>query len=450
MQYTLKNSTVTLNEEYDVIVCGGGPAGCAAAIGAAREGAKTLLIETTGVLGGMSTMGLVNQFPHMYDPNNVTHGGIAEKIAQKLRPMFPFAKPGNSGWLPIDFETIKELYDDMVQASGADILLYSHVTAVEMKDERNIDVILVANKAGLTAYRAKVFVDTTGDADLYAWAGQPFEFGNEEHKLQAGSMCFVMTNVSEEGMVQIRERYADGQPMPHRAMIRKILADGKYDIPDDHYVAKKFGKNLYSFNAGHVYGLDATDPKSLTKATLKGRKLANDMVCAFKEYGPEAYENARLVMTAPSMGIRESRRIHGDYWFTVEDYLNRQTFHDEVFHGKYYIDVHEDTPGVESPTDLQYEHYGEFESYGVPYRCLCPKGLDNVLVAGRTICSERIANGTLRVMSCCLNSGEAAGLAAALAAQGEAVNIHQVDTQTLRRRLIEEGAALPKLETDTF
>ena len=157
-----------------------------------------------------------------------------------------------------------------------------------------------------------------------------------------------------------------------------------------------------------------------------------------------------MVQTGPTVGLRESRRIIGDYTFTMEDYLKRASFPDEIMRGIYPIDVHEEVPGMVRDTLKDYEHYGLGESYGLPYRCLCPRDLDNVLVAGRTISSDRISNGSLRIMPCCLNAGEAAGIAAKLSCDMQTVNIHKVDTQQLRKRLMEEDGYLPKLPTDTF
>jgi hypothetical protein len=232
----------------------------------------------------------------------------------------------------------------------------------------------------------------------------------------------------------------------HRDTIKAILRDGKYDIPDDHYVAKQIGPSTYTFNAGHIWDVDATDPKSITAGYIEGRRLARELHDAFREYAP-AWAESYLVQTSPCLGVRESRRIIGDYTFTAQDYLERASFPDEIFRGKYNIDVHSRKM---SNTVKTYGRYGEGESYGVPYRCLCPRDLDNVLVAGRTISSERVANGTLRVMPCCLCEGEAVGMAAKFACEMDEPNIHTVDTQRLRKRLIEEGAYLPKLETDTF
>lgn len=209
--------------------------------------------------------------------------------------------------------------------------------------------------------------------------------------------------------------------------------------------------------------MDATDPKSLTAGYIEGRRLARELHDAFREYAPSSWASSYLVQTSPCLGLRESRRIIGDYTFTAEDYLNRASFPDEVFRGRYNIDVHTRKKGGISKSDAayiasgktggiveRYGRYGEGESYGVPYRIMCPRDLDNVLVAGRTVSSERVANGTLRVMGCCLCEGEAVGMAAKFACEMDYPNIHEVDTQRLRKRLIEEGAYLPKLDTDTF
>lgn len=460
MEYTLKRNTLPLNEEYDVIVCGGGPAGVTAAISAAREGAKTLILEASGCLGGMSTNGMVNMFHNMGDGIRNVYGGLADKLVRRLKSYMPHVDPEEWRIVPIDYERMKQIYDQEVVASGAKILFHSMVCGVEMKDDRNIDVILVSNKHGLTAYRAKVFVDCTGDADLYAWSGKEFDLGTGTGHFMPASMCFTLTNVDEYSFPYMERQYGG----KHRDTIHKILADGKYNIPDDHYVSKKLGPRTYSFNAGHVHGVDATDPESLSLGLVEGRRLARELHDAFREYAP-SLSCSFLVQTSGLMGIRESRRIIGDYRFTGQDYLDRASFPDEVYRGKYQIDVHGHkggprgidendrkriAEGAKGDSVVRYGKYGEGESYGVPYRCLCPRDLDNVLVAGRTISSDRVANGTLRVMSSAMCAGEAAGMAAAHASREETVNIHKVDTQNLRKRLIEEGAYLPKLDTDTF
>ena len=449
MEYTLRKNTVALNEEYDVIVCGGGPAGCNAAIAAAREGAKTLLLEASGMLGGMATKGLVNAWSPIHDGIRCIHAGLTKKIIEEVRDSLPHVPKDKWNWVPVNYEKLKIVMDRMVTESGAKVLFHSFVADVEMRDDRNIDVILVANKAGITAYRAKVFIDCTGDADLYAWAGKEFLKGDKKGRLQPTTMCFVLSHMNDEEY--------NRNPNPDqklRVKYENILHQAKlagYDLPDDnHFVPRKLVSGTYSFNACHVYGVDSTDPESLTHACMEGRKCAWEITRAMKDYCPEAFGEAYIQQTAPSIGLRESRRIIADYCFTMEDYFARRSFPDEVFRGKYPIDVHEEEPSMVRNTLLEYERYGVGESYGVPYRCMCPRDLDNVLVAGRSVCSDRISNGSLRIMPACMCEGEAVGMAAKFACEMDKVNIHNVDTQRLRKRLIEEGAYLPKYDTDTF
>lgn len=449
-RYTLKTQTIVLNDSYDVIVCGGGPAGCTAAIAAAREGAKTLLLEASGMLGGMATKGLVNAFTPIHDGIRCIHGGLTKEIIQEVRSSMPHIPEDRWNWVPVNYEFLKTVLDRRVTEAGADVLFHSFVAGVEMKDDRNIDVVLVANKSGLTAYRAKVFIDCTGDADLYAWAGKSFIKGDgETSSLQPATMCFVLSNMDEEAYLDnpnpdkpLRDKYY--------ALIDEAKAAG-YKLSDTHFAVQKMASGTYTFNAGHVFGIDSTDPASVTRGCMEGRKGAAELVRALKDFCPEAFGDAILQQTAPSIGVRESRRIIGDYCFTVDDYMVRRSFPDEVLRGKYYIDVHGAGDGKKDHDQPSFERrYGEGESYGVPYRCMCPRDLDNVLVAGRSVCSDRIANGSLRIMPACMCEGEAVGMAAKFACEMDSVNIHKVDTQRLRKRLMEEGAYLPRQETDTF
>ena len=448
-EYQLQNPTVCLNEEYEVIVCGGGPAGCTAAIAAAREGAKTLLLEASGMLGGMATLGMVNAWTPVHDGVRVVHGGLAKKIIEENRATMPHLDQEKWNWVPINYEPLKVMLDRMVTESGARVLFHSHVCGVEMRDERNIDVVLVANKAGLTAYRAKVFIDCTGDADLYAWAGKEYHKGDELGRLQPGTMCFAVSGIDPEGYKTMNDPYYNGVGKKREALLHKIMAEGKYDIPDDHLVIQKMAYDTFTFNAGHVYGVDATDPASKSRACMQGRRVAWELKNAFTEYAP-CFKDSLMLQTGATIGLRESRRIIGDYTFTMNDYINRASFPDEILRGIYPIDVHEEEVGMVRNTLEEYEHYGKGESYGLPYRCLCPRDLDNVLVAGRTISSDRISNGSLRIMPCCMNAGEAVGIAAKFCCDMEKADIRSVDTQALRKRLIEHGAYLPKLETDQF
>lgn len=429
-----------LNTDYDVIVAGGGPAGVAAACASAREGAKTLLVESSGMLGGMATKGLVSSWTPVSDGIHVVYGGFAEKVFRDLRSRMPWVGDSYS-WVPIDPEWLKTIYDALITANGADLLFHSSVCALEKDSDRHVSSLIVANKSGLTKYRAPVFIDCTGDADIAAWAGNEMYLPDPE-TCQPGSLCFVIANIhirSKEDLSAIRDR-----KNPESALNR-IVSDPEFCIPDPHFCLSDIGPHALGLNAGHIWFDDPTDPECLTKSILKGRKIARDFLTGLKKYDPEHFRDAFLAETAPTVGLRESRRIVGDYVFTVEDYLKIATFPDDIGRNKYYIDVHasvRDKPGTIS--DFNYPRYGTGESHGIPYRILCPKDLDNVLVAGRCVSSDRLSQGSLRVMPSCLVMGEAAGIAAALASRKETPDIHCVDVPLLQKLLRSYGAFLPE------
>ena len=288
-------------------------------------------------------------------------------------------------------------------------------------------------------------MDCTGDADLCAYAGVPFQEGDENGETQPATHCFILANVNEEAyhaMPSIR-------PQNPESILYRILREGKYAIPDEHFCHSFYAPGVMGFNAGHLWHVKATDPASVSKADADGRRLAHEYLAALKDYMPETFGQAVLVETAPMVGIRESRRIRGEYSFTLEDYLARRSFPDEICRGNYFVDVHysaeennrREGKSPSNGSDLRYEHYGKGESYGIPYRCLIPVGLKNVLDAGRSLSCERAALGSLRVMPACLCMGQAAGLAAAMAC--ELGDVRLVDTDKLRASLREAGAYLP-------
>ena len=178
---SLKKSNIPVYDGWDVIVVGGGPAGCAAATAAAREGAKTLLIESTGALGGMGTSGLLNAWCPFTDGEKIIYKGIAEKVFLESKKGVPHVRYND--WVPINGEYLKVVYDDLVSSAGVSILFFSTMAAVEMGKDGIVDAIIVANKAGLTAYKAKIFIDCTGDGDLAAWAGADFVKGAESRHI---------------------------------------------------------------------------------------------------------------------------------------------------------------------------------------------------------------------------------------------------------------------------
>lgn len=197
-EYDLNSQHIRLDSSWDVIVVGGGPGGCAAAIAAAREGAKTLLIEANGILGGMGTAGMVPAWTPFSDGEKMIYRGLAEKVFKESLKGVPHEPKGKLDWVNINPEHLIRVYEDMVSAAGAGILFFSRVAAVEKSDDDTIDAIIVANKNGLTAFKAKVFIDATGDGDLCAWAGTLCMKGDECGKVQQATLCFEIANINTQ------------------------------------------------------------------------------------------------------------------------------------------------------------------------------------------------------------------------------------------------------------
>jgi NADPH-dependent 2,4-dienoyl-CoA reductase/sulfur reductase-like enzyme len=198
-RFILQQREIPLDDRWDVVVVGGGPAGCTSAISAAREGAKTLLIEATGALGGMGTNGLVPAWCPFSDKERVIYGGLGEKILETLKSTMPHVPKDAVDWVPIDPERLKALYDDLVIESGASIMFHTVLSAVETDGNGTVTGIVVSNKSGLSAYKAKTYVDCTGDGDLAVWAGAEYEKGGDNGELQPASHCFIISNVDSYG-----------------------------------------------------------------------------------------------------------------------------------------------------------------------------------------------------------------------------------------------------------
>ncbi len=432
-KYTLKQRELACDDAWDVIVVGGGPAGCTAAAAAAREGARTLLIEATGCLGGMGTAGLVPAWCPFTDKEKIIYGGMAEKVLKTCIAGMPHVDENHFNWTPIDPELLKRIYDDLVTEQGATVLFNSLLSAVENDTGDAVDAIIVANKDGLKAYRATTYIDCTGDADLAAWAGAEYEKGDEDGDLQSATHCFVMTNVDDYAYRHGIRLHGGNPDSPVHAIAR---SDKYPEIIDAHMCNNMLGPGAIGFNAGHIIDVDNTDPATVSEALIKGRKIAHAFQRALAEYHPAAFGNAFLANTGSLLGIRETRRIMGDYVLTVEDYMERRSFPDEICRNSYYLDVHSKS------ADKRVEscRMGPGESHGIPFRCLTPRGLNNVLVAGRCISTERAVQGSTRVMPVCLAMGEAAGCAAAMAG----ADTRSVDTDKLRKKLKANGAYLPE------
>ncbi len=257
--YTMPKMELPIDESYDVIVLGGGPSGCAAAVAAAREGAKTLIIEAAGFLGGMGTGGLVPFWCGFSTGGGpFCNTGIGKTVYDKLRAQMP----EKTNTFAIDAEALKRVYDEIVTEAGVDVLFFTQLAWTDAEDG-NVRTIVVCNKGGLKAYRAKVYCDASGDADLAVAAGGKYMMGNEYGETQPATMCFTLTNCNLENRKSDHVQFVDREKYPL--------------IIDNHLVNNIVGEGAVGFNAGHMYYVDSTDPVNASKTMMKGRQLAHQL-----------------------------------------------------------------------------------------------------------------------------------------------------------------------------
>lgn len=442
---------------YDVIVGGGGTAGVSAAIAAARSGAKTLVIEKYGHLGGTAVSGI--PFLGAMDCNGeiVNRGIFSELIDKMMVEGGCFGYATGAYWntpetpnryrfslVPFDPECYKFVAQELVLGAGAKILYHSFISDV-IKEDNRIRAIEVVNKSGKQVIEADVFIDCTGDADIVQHAGG--DFIENPHK-QNCSIIFRIGNVDLEQFIAdldegttvrglgdwhtrvIRaEKGSNTAPTLVHLAGHMILGN---DEPETTFTAVSLRDGEISLNATRVAGLSGVDAQQVTQAEILERRNIMRLFGLMKEKIP-AFHHARLLTSAP-IGFRETRNIVGDYILTKEDVIGGAEFPDGVAKGAYPIDIHDPMGGR---TRFHFIQSGG--SYDIPYRSLLPKSVEGILVAGRTISATHEANGSTRIMGCVIAQGEAVGTAAAMAVT-EKVLPRQVNVEKLRNRLIAIGA----------
>lgn len=420
--------------EYDIIVLGGGFTGCAAAVAAARRGSRVLLIEASGSLGGAAVNCLV--YPFMPNATKIIDEKGERQWLRLSRGIFAelsseLSKHAGAGNF-LD-EELKLLLDDKVIASGAELLLHAPLCGVEKK-ENHIERVSVVTKGGVLSFGARVFIDCTGDADLTVMAGVPTRLGREGDELcQPMTLCFRVANVDKKRFFASRELW--------QGLYKRLLSEGKLTNPrEDILVFDHPIENMLHFNTTRIVKLDPVDPFELTRAEIEARKQVAELMRFFKENDIPGMENAELVSTAPSIGVRESRMLTGEYILTGADLVACRVFDDAVAAGNYDIDIH-------NPEGSGTSHYyfPEGKWYTIPYRSLIPteRDCDNLLVGGRCISVDHEAQASIRIMPICTTTGEAAGIAASLAASAGA-SVQRIDIKELQRIIAENGGELGK------
>ncbi|KON26305.1 hypothetical protein AC480_05935 [miscellaneous Crenarchaeota group archaeon SMTZ1-55] len=442
----------------DVVVVGGGPAGLVAALAAKRAGADVLLVERHGYLGGLLTGGFVTK------PQAPVVGGIPEELFTRARQLG--GARGNIRYRlrdgtytyfmsPIDPETMKRVAFESVDEAGVQLLLHSLV--VDAVNERGaVKGVLVENKSGRQAILADVIIDASGDADVAARAGAPYVVGRRSDGVaQPMTMMFRMGRVDVDQLVQYAKTHVDdftftyypnvAEGIPDASQCLNIVLEGFIRLQEQAaakggYEPPRIGFNVKTgvgpgdvfVNATRITEGTGTNVQDLTDAEVRVRAQVHACVAFLKTYVP-GFADAYLLDTPPEIGVRESRRILGEYTLTLDDIVQRRSFDDVVAKGYGVIDIHE--PGGKN---LRFD---AVEEYQIPYRCLLPQRIDNLIVAGRCVSCDHDVLGTLRTIPACMYTGQAAGVAAALAAQAH-TSPRDLNVNSLQQALLQQNVVL--------
>ncbi|MDO8587817.1 MAG: FAD-dependent oxidoreductase [Armatimonadota bacterium] len=441
---------------FDVAVAGGGVAGIAAAHSAARRGARTCLIERYGFLGGMATAAMVCPFmSHRSSTGQPLVAGFFEELRGRLAEMDAIVE--NS----FDVEALKFVAQEMLLDAGVELVLHSWVTGVEMRND-SIAELALRTKGGEERVAASVFVDATGDGDVAFSAGAPFQKGRaEDGAMQAMTLKFDIAGVDLHAALEWVKANPDQVRFPKiepgtdiRQMLKGVVSiAGYYDLVKQ---AKEKGElnvpgDLVFFisrprpgevvvNTTHIGMVDGTRSEDLTRAEIEGRRQMMSLMRFFRDCAP-GFESCYLARSGVQVGVRETRRITGEYVFTAEDVEAARKFPDAIGRLAYWVDVHSPkgegyTRGEETTRRLA-PPPGDW--YEIPYRCLLPLGVRNLLIAGKCVSSTHEGHGAIRVMPSCMAMGQAAGTAAAIAASA-GVSPKEIDVEKLLSALREAGA----------
>lgn len=440
---------IPVERGYDVVVAGGGPAGAAAAICAARLGVKVLLLEAIGSMGGMGTNAYVSRWYSLGDGERMVIGGLIEELIGTLclnkqvapDPTTENYKRGNYidsvGFNP---EAVKMLFDKLCHDSGVEVRFFTRVVDADA-DQRTgrIRGVITNNIEGYRYIAAQTFIDCTGDAVLANLCGVKLRAaGRDTPHIMPLTLCALVADID----------YTRFKPEQQQAMVEKAIAEN-YFIQADRHVPGLFrsGTNTATMNAAHLFNTNALVCRSLSDAIAHGRVLVENYASFYRKY-LEGCEQMKVVSTGTLLGVRESRRIVGEYELNYEDFKGQRHFPDQIAIYSKGTDIH--------PYDLSTEQYKRYleeftvedrlkrgENYGIPYGILVPKGWANLWVAGRCTSSDIKVNGAIRDQPACSMMGQAAGTAAVQSIHtGQPAD--DLDTAQLVLTLRKAGANLPQ------
>jgi hypothetical protein len=417
--------SIPVEEEYDLLVAGGGPAGSAAAVSAARLGAKVLLVEATGCLGGMSTSGLVNTFGPMGDGERTLVGGFTRELIETMYErgyLGPEVTPEYwithyNRWIPFDPEALKRLLDEYCVEAGVEIRYFTRVIDADVEN-RKVGGAIISNIEGLRYIKAKAFIDCTGDAVLAAACGVDCKIAGRDWPFQPATVCSTYSGIDWKNPAYTTNRGTDAvREKVKTEYLPQANADGHFSHPDLFIAGmKKVGEMTGNLNGGHIYKLDALKVKDLSEGMIHGRKLAVEYKEFYRKYVPGC-ENIEIAATSPVMGVRDTRRIVGEFELTIEHYSAARQFPDQVAVYNRPADVHSTNNTKEEYERFMKDMYGNAKLprgkfLGIPYSILVPKEWENLWVAGRCHSSDTKVHGSIRSQSAAFLMGQASATAA--------------------------------------
>lgn len=427
--------------EYEVVVLGGGPAGMAAAVAAARAGRKTLLVERYGFLGGMGTAAGVTNFCGLHanvhgEIRQVVHG-VADDLLQRIDRLGGLNQPhglfGKTVAQAYDTAAYKIAADELLLSSGVEILFHALAAGVVMDGQRRVQALLVETKSGRFAVLGQAFIDASGDGDLAAWAGAPYELGDG-----AGNMLYPSTMFRLNGIVP--ERAGKAWEVIPKLMLQ-AEAEGRYKFPRKTPIVRpqksgiEWRVNLTQLANREGHAMDGTDARELSDAEVLGRRQIAEVAGFLREV--PGFESSYIVDIAPQVGIRETRRVRGIAQLTEADVLECASFDDTIGVNGWPLELH-----LKGDVEFRWPRIPESRGFNhLPYRMTVPQGLDNVWVAGRCASMSHEAQSAARVTGACFVMGQAVGTAADLALQAIGTAA-AVDTAALQTRLERDGAWL--------
>lgn len=441
--------------ETDVVVAGGGMSGVIAAVAAARQGVRTILVERYACLGGVAVMGLPIQ-GYCSDTGEQIVMGIPEEFRQRMIEKggavdyFIPCKMHNP-YFCVEPETVKIVCQEMLLDAGVTVLLDTMVVET-IGTKEHLDAVIIEGKSGRQAITAKTFIDATGDADLVVRMGAPW-FMSKVDELQANTLGIILTNVDKKKFQKHLEEDPENFDL-YPLLPREQIAGSDYFImagltkTAEKAAREKRFKNLYGMvnfvalpredevyvNSVHVSGYNPCDTVELSEMEMEGRSQVEMVVEFMRSYVP-GFEEAKIVTTGPWIGVRESRIIAGEECLTLDAVKEGKIPDNTIALGGYPYDFHQ------KDSNDKKVHFYKIPAYGIPYGCLIPKGTSNVFVAGKTISATREAMCSSRVMAQCMAEGQAAGTAAALCVK-QNVDSLKLDMEMLREQLKKDKAKL--------